>query len=235
MNLSDSWAVSAPTNARMSAAEAVFADLRAAIASGELPVGQKLPSEAALAARHSVSRSVIREALRSCHALGLTETKTGLGTFVIRDRVGNDLDIGNYAARELMEARPHVEIPAAGWAAERRTDEELAVLAGLADEMRSEDDHEAWVLLDAQFHTAIARASKNRVFEAIIVDIRDALTRQSETLNLVAHRQQQSNVEHDAIVDGIRSGEYDAAARAMTAHLDAVRGAVESLADRDDR
>ena len=131
-----------------------------------------------------------------------------------------------------MEARPHVEIPAAGWAAERRTEEELTVLAGLADEMRSEDDHEAWVLLDAQFHTAIARASKNRVFESMIVDIRDALTRQSETLNLVAHRQQQSNIEHDAIVDGIRSGRYDAAARAMTAHLDAVRGAVESLADR---
>ena len=94
MNLSDSWAVSAPTNARMSAAEAVFADLRAAISSGKLPVGQKLPSEAALAARHSVSRSVIREALRSCHALGLTETKTGLGTFVVRDRVGGDIDIG---------------------------------------------------------------------------------------------------------------------------------------------
>ena len=50
MNLSDSWAVSAPTSARMSAAEAVFADLRAAISSGKLPVGQKLPSEAALAA-----------------------------------------------------------------------------------------------------------------------------------------------------------------------------------------
>lgn len=232
MDLSDSWAVRQPTATRVSAAEAVFEDLRAAIASGELPVGSKLPSEAALATRHSVSRSVIREALRSCHALGLTETKTGRGTFVLRDRVGSDLHIGNYAARELMEARPHVEVPAAGWAAQRRTEDELESLTALAGEMRGEEDPEAWVLLDVAFHTAIARASRNRVFESVVVDIREALTRQSETLNLVAHRQEQSNIEHDAIVDGIRSGEYEAAARAMTAHLDAVRNAVESLAHR---
>lgn len=229
MSLSDSWAVRQPTVTRLSAAEAVFEDIRDAIVSGQIAVGDKLPAESALATRHGVSRSVIREALRSCTALGLTETKTGRGTFVVRDRVTGDLDIGNYEARELMEARPHVEIPSAGWAAERRTDDDLAVLEGLTDEMRSEDDHQAWVLLDGQFHTAIARASKNRVFEAIIVDIRGALTRQSETLNLVAHRQQKSNVEHDLIVAGIRSGNYHQAADAMAAHLDAVRGAVESL------
>ncbi|WP_072804011.1 FadR/GntR family transcriptional regulator [Rhodococcoides yunnanense] len=229
MNLSDSWAVSQPTAMRMSAAEAVFADLRDAIVSGQLAIGSKLPAEAALATRHGVSRSVIREALRSCTALGLTETKTGRGTFVVRDRVTGDLDIGNYDARELQEARPHVEIPSAGWAAERRTEEDLQILEGLTDEMRLEDDHLAWVALDGQFHTAIARASKNRVFEAIIVDIRGALTRQSETLNLVARRQQKSNDEHDLIVAGIRSGQYQQAADAMAAHLDAVRGAVKSL------
>lgn len=229
MSLSDSWAVSQPTATRMSAAEAVFADLRDAIVSGQLEIGDKLPAESALAARHGVSRSVIREALRSCTALGLTETKTGRGTFVVRDRVTGDLDIGNYEARELMEARPHVEIPSAGWAAERRTDEDLQILTDLTDRMRREDNHQAWVALDGQFHTAIARAGKNRVFEAIIVDIRGALTRQSETLNLVARRREMSNIEHDAIVAGIRSGNYQEAADAMAAHLDAVRGAVRSL------
>lgn len=229
MNLPGDWAVSQPTVTRMSAAEAVFADLRDAIVSGQVSVGDRLPAEAALATRHGVSRSVVREALRSCTALGLTETKTGRGTFVIADRVTGDLDIGNYDARELMEARPHVEIPAAGWAAERRSDDDLRGLEELIDRMRRTDDHRTWVQLDGQFHTAIARASKNRVFEAIIVDLRSALTRQSETLNLVAHRQHESNIEHDSVVDGIRSGSYEAAASAMARHLDAVRGAVESL------
>ena len=65
--------------------------------------------------------------------------------------------------------------------------------------------------------------------EEMRADIRGALTRQSETLNLVARRQRASNAEHDRIVAEIRAGDYDAAARAMADHLDAVRGAVESL------
>ncbi|KAF0958327.1 Transcriptional regulator NanR [Rhodococcus sp. T7] len=238
MNLSDSWAARRPVTARVSAAEAVLADLRDAITSGELSVGERLPSEASLAARHGVSRSVIREALRSCHALGLTETKSGLGTFVVSDSIARDLDFGNYAANELVEARPHVEIPAAGWAAQRHTAEDLAALRGLVDQMRDEDDPLVWVSLDAQFHAFIARTSRNRVFESVIVDIREALTRQSETLNLVAGRQQKSNDEHDRIVDGIASGSYDKAARAMAEHLDAVRVALESVvgeAGPDDR
>ncbi|MET0318823.1 MAG: GntR family transcriptional regulator, partial [Rhodococcus fascians] len=77
MNLSDSWAVSQPTATRLSAAEAVFADIRDAIVAGHIAIGERLPAESALATRYAVSRSVIREALRSCNALGLTETKTG--------------------------------------------------------------------------------------------------------------------------------------------------------------
>lgn len=234
MNLSDSWATRRPVAARVSAAEAVLADLRAAIASGDLAVGGRLPSEASLAERHGVSRSVIREALRSCHALGLTETKSGLGTFVVSDSIARDLDFGSYAANELVEARPHVEIPAAGWAAQRHTAEELAALRGLVQQMRDEDDPLVWVALDAQFHGLIAKASRNRVFESVIVDIREALTRQSETLNLVAGRQEKSNEEHERIVEGIASGSYDHASRAMAEHLDAVRVTLETLVQESD-
>lgn len=235
MSLSDSWVARQPAIARVSAAEAVLADLRGAITSGDIAVGTRLPSESSLAARYGVSRSVIREALRSCQALGLTETRTGLGTFVISDRGTGDLDFGNYAANELMEARPHVEIPAAGWAAQRHTAEELATLRGLVYQMREEDDPLVWVTLDAQFHANIARASRNRVFESVIVDIRDALTRQSETLNLVAGRQRKSNDEHDRIVAGIASGKYEAAAQAMADHLDAVRMALETVVGESGR
>lgn len=234
MNLSDSWATRRPVAARVSAAEAVLADLRAAITSGELAVGERLPSEASLAERHGVSRSVIREALRSCHALGLTETKSGLGTFVVSDSIARDLDFGSYAANELVEARPHVEIPAAGWAAQRHTVEELAALRGLVQQMRDEDDPLVWVALDAQFHGLIAKASRNRVFESVIVDIREALTRQSETLNLVAGRQEKSNEEHERIVEGIASRSYDHASRAMAEHLDAVRITLETLVQESD-
>src|SRR3954452_10449866 len=98
MNLSDSWTAGQGPIVRVSAAEAVFKAIRTAIESGALSVGSKLSSEALLAQQYGVSRSVIREALRSCTAPGLTETLTGKGTFVIANRASNELVLGRYSA-----------------------------------------------------------------------------------------------------------------------------------------
>jgi len=216
--------------ARLSAAEAVFNAIRGAIESGKLAVGDKLNSEAALAQEYGVSRSVIREALRSCNALGLTVTRTGRGTFVVADHVANDLVLGQFSARDLNEARPHIEVPAAGLAAERRTAEDLDILRAMVASMAVETDPEAWVVLDSGFHAAIARASGNKVFESVVADIRDALTHQSETLNLVTEdRQHASNEEHQRILDAIESGSAPDASATMSAHLRAVADALDSI------
>ncbi|GHG44649.1 GntR family transcriptional regulator [Sinomonas cellulolyticus] len=217
------------TLARVSAAEAVLADLRRDIETGAAPVGSKLPSEAALATRYGVSRSVVREALRSCAALGLTETQTGKGTFVVAGRVSGDLVLGRYSARDLTEARPHIEVPAAGLAARRRTDEDLATLKGIVAETALEDDPAARVALEAAFHGTIAKASGNRVFEDVLADLREALAHQSETLNLLADRQEASDREHDEILAAIEAGDSERASAAMAHHLAAVDEAVERL------
>ena len=216
--------------ARLSAAEAVLAELRSDIESGRAPVGAKLPSEAALAARYAVSRSVVREALRSCAALGLTETHTGKGTFVVSGRVSGDLVLGRYSARDLTEARPHIEIPAAGLAATRRSEEDLATLKGIVADMALEDDPAAWVALDATFHCLIARASGNKVFESVVSDLREALANQSETLNLVADdRHHPPDLEHRRILTAIEAGSAELASEAMAEHLKAVDVALGSL------
>jgi DNA-binding FadR family transcriptional regulator len=208
----------------------VFNAIRADIETGKVAVGAKLSSEAALAQQYGVSRSVIREALRSCTALGLTVTRTGRGTFVVADHVANDLVLGQFSARDLNEARPHIEVPAAGLAAERRTAEDLEVLRSMVASMAGETDPEAWVALDSGFHAAIARASGNKVFESVVADIRDALTHQSETLNLVTEdRQHASNVEHQAILDAIEAGSAADASAAMSAHLRAVGEALDAI------
>ncbi|MCA4134919.1 FadR family transcriptional regulator [Arthrobacter sp. M4] len=213
----------------MSAAEAVFNAIRLDIESGKYEVGDKLSSEANLAAQYGVSRSVIREALRSVTALGLTATKTGRGTFVVATSVANDLQLGLYSARDLNEARPHIEVPAAGLAAQRRTPEDLEHLKDIVKAMMAEDDPEAWVALDASFHSAIARASGNKVFESVIVEIRDALAHQSETLNLVADRQHVSDEEHVRIVQAIENRDSAAASAAMADHLSAVSEALDTI------
>jgi GntR family transcriptional regulator, transcriptional repressor for pyruvate dehydrogenase complex len=225
VNLSDSWTAGQQI-VRVSAAEAVFSSLRKAIEDGRLPVGTRLSSEAVLAQQYGVSRSVVREALRSSASLGLTETRTGRGTFVVADCVGGDLALGQYSARELTEARPHIEVPAAGLAAQRRSEEELQLLLDIVAAMGSEDDPEAWVALDATFHAAIARISGNRVFEKVVADIRDAMANQSETLNMGAGRQADSDVEHRKIVAAIEAGSAEEASEAMRRHLAAVDAAL---------
>lgn len=214
---------------RLSAAEAVFNALRTEIESGRVAVGAKLSSETTLAQRYGVSRSVVREALRSCTALGLTVTKTGKGTFVVADQVAKDLILGSYSARDLTEARPHIEVPAAGLAAQRRTAEQLESLRDIMAAMAAEDDPEAWVSLDSSFHAAIARASGNKVFESVVADIREALAHQSETLNIVADRQLASDREHQRILEAIETGDAAGARAAMSEHLHAVGLALESI------
>ena len=228
MSLSGSRTAGQPVE-RFSAAEAVFKDLLAQIREGRLAVGEKLPSEAALAQGYGVSRSVIREALRSCAALGLTVSRTGKGTFVVSQRVAEDLALGAYSARDLHEARPHIEVPAAGLAARRRTEEDVRFLQDVVAAMAAEDDPQAWVELDTSFHAAVARISHNRVFEKVIADIREALFHQSETLNVVAARQKRSDEEHLRIFHAIRDGAADEAEAAMQDHLAAVRGALGAI------
>lgn len=239
VNLSDSRTAGQPAEslraqplARLSAAEAVFNAIRADIESGKVAVGGKLSSEAMLAQQYGVSRSVIREALRSCTALGLTVTKTGRGTFVVADKVANDLTLGQYSARDLTEARPHIEVPAAGLAAQRRTDEELDTLRQIVAAMSTETDPESWVALDSSFHAAIARASGNKVFASVVGDIRGAMAHQSETLNMVADRQHASDVEHQQILAAIEAGSAEEASTAMAAHLRAVGAALDSILNK---
>ena len=181
MNLSDSRTAGQPVR-RVSAMEAVLAYLRGAIEGGEYAIGDKLPSEAELCRTLEVSRPVLREALRALQTMGLTVSRTGKGTFVVASTV-EDPTFGDYAASDLLEVRRHVEIPVAGYAARRRTPENLDHLAHLLDRMERETDTTAWVAMDTLFHLAVAEAAQNPVFRRVIEEIRDALARQSAFLN----------------------------------------------------
>ncbi|WP_349310255.1 FadR/GntR family transcriptional regulator [Microbacterium sp. MM2322] len=211
------------------AADGVFEGLREDIVAGRLTVGERLPSEAALAEQYGVSRPSVREAIRSLQALGLTRTRTGSGTYVASDRPALSLGYGDFSARDLSEARPHIEVPAAGLAAERRTDQQRADLVDLCDRMDATTDPAEWVELDSRFHVLVAEASGNAVFARAVGDIRDALSHQSGVVNLIAHRREPSSREHRAIAEAIGIGSAIEAREAMRAHLGAVERVVSPL------
>lgn len=214
---------------RKNAAEIVFDDIRSAITTGRLQIGIRLPSEARLAEKYSVSRPIVREALRSLQTLGLTQTRTGSGTYVLKTVPGPELNFGGYSASDLIEARPFIEVPAAGWAAIRHSSDQIAQLLDLCDRMDKQTDPHKWVLLDTEFHSMIALASGNAVFANIVADARDALWRQSELVNLLAGRRSASNIEHRQIAEAIRSGSEEQARFAMQNHLGQVKRAVTTI------
>ncbi|MEU5522920.1 FadR/GntR family transcriptional regulator [Streptomyces sp. NPDC047860] len=230
MNLSDSR-TAGPGPRRVSATEAVLTHLRGAIQRGEYAIGDKLPSEAELCRTLEVSRPVLREALRALQTMGLTVSRTGKGTFVVADAV-EEPTFGDYAAGDLMEVRRHVEIPVAGYAARRRTPENLDHLAHLLHRMERETDTTAWVAMDTLFHLAVAEAAQNPVFRRVIEEIRDALARQSAFLNELGDRREQSNREHRAIVEALADGSEQDAAEAMTHHLDRVETTLTDIVRR---
>lgn len=134
---------------------------------------------------------------------------------------------------DLLEARLHVELPVAGYAAARHTAEDLDNLPHLLQRMERERDTTAWVAMDTLFHTTFAQAAHNLVFPTMLEELRDALARQSAFLNVLGERREQSNREHRAFVEALIHGsEYDAV-EAMAHHLDSVNTTLNSIVRPD--
>ena len=225
MDLSDDWRSRPVAGRRTSAVAYVLQDLRDAIASGDIKVGERLPSESALSSRYSVSRTVVREVLRSLESTGLTVTRSGKGTFVVAAQHAH-LVFEGYSATQLMEARPGIEVPAAALAALRRTDAQLRALQELGARMETETDNTIWTGLDASFHLTIAEASGNPVFADVLSSIAAALRGQSAMLNVQYNRRSASLAEHRAIAAAITRGSAVEAEDAMRFHLSEVHDAL---------
>src|SRR5437867_6597662 len=111
------------------------------IVSEERAPGERLPPEADLALEFGVSRGVAREAIRGLEERGLVRVKHGRGSTVTPRQSWNVLDPDVLAAllqsedrsdlvSELLETRKLIEVECAGLAAERATEEDLAMIAG---------------------------------------------------------------------------------------------------------
>ncbi|UQN14156.1 FadR/GntR family transcriptional regulator [Gulosibacter sp. ACHW.36C] len=218
---------------RSNAAEAILEDLVEGIRTEQIEVGTRFPSEFDLAGHYGVSRPIVREALRSLQTLGLTQTRTGSGTYVIATQPRSPQRFGDYTTRDLMEARAAIEVPSARLAARRRTEADAAELMNLCDRLDHESQSSAWVDLDSLLHARIAAASGNAVFSMIVADARKALSQQSEFINLVADRRQPSNIEHREIVEAIIARDSERAAAAMQAHLGYVEDVVRPMLEND--
>lgn len=219
----DSLKPSGPNFVRVtqdSAADAVRRQLINMIESGEIAVGDRLPAEVELARDLGVSRNVVREALVSLRILGFTSSRSGSGTFVASDRVRMPLSFGGSTSAQLNEVRRHLEVPCAGLAAKRRTDEDLAELARVVEEFEAEDDPRRRVRIDSRFHVALARATGNPLYARLIEDLRAGVEEQSLAASVAPGRRAEATSEHRNIYKAVLAGDAGLAEKLMMVHLD---------------
>jgi GntR family transcriptional regulator, transcriptional repressor for pyruvate dehydrogenase complex len=225
---------------RETLAEQAARNLIAFIEAKNLTPGKFLPPENQLAADFGVSRPVIREALKSLEGKGIIEVVSGKGAVIkpldgqpLRLFFQRALQLEREGIVDLIELRRGIEIQCAGLAAQRRTPEELARLAGIVAEMRANMyAPEAYVALDVAFHELVAAMTRNAMLFHMVVTMREAIR---ETLHesLLRPRTDEQlervQVGHEAILSCLEQSIPGEAERMMAAHFDE---AINSLVHR---
>ena len=212
--------------------EQVVERIRQQILSGELTSGDQLPNERSLGERYGVSRTVIREAMKTLIQNGLVEVRRGQGTFVVDGtakafKQSLRLMMG-FASEEriggMVEVRELLEPEIAARAALRRSDADLERLRTAVHDMDlALDDAKTFIEADNRFHVALAVATQNHFVPRLLDSVVDLLQEHRGHIFQVSGGPTRGQLHHRVILAAIEAGDADAARTAMLAHLAQVR------------
>jgi DNA-binding FadR family transcriptional regulator len=213
-------------------ASAVAAELVVRIVRGTHAPGSPLPTEPVLCQTFSVSRTVVREAVKMLQEKGLVLVRQGSGTTVTPPVTWNMLDEVVLAATvaqddglgildDLVVTRRLLESDMANVAARSATPdviEQLGALVARMDELV--DDHVTYADHDRAFHDLIMQTSDNRIARAVVRSL------ESRVINTARYMGQPgrdlciaSNRGHRKIYERIAAHDPDGAAEAMFTHI----------------
>jgi len=209
-----------------------------AIGLGVLKEGERLPPETELAARFEISAMTLRQALAMLREAGYIETRRGRGGGTVvkratpfppgRHALGGQAKLTADALRDLTDFRVAISGHAAGLAATRAHEDELAQLAELVAAMQTPVPYAHFRRLDSQLHLGVASAARSqRLVEAETL-IQGELTPmlalsgdEPSRLSLST-----SNQDHTALLDALMRRDGEAARHVMEIH---VAGTAEML------
>jgi DNA-binding FadR family transcriptional regulator len=183
--------------------------LSSRIASGEWPVGTRIPPEPALVELLGVGRNTVREAVQSLVHGGLLERRQGSGTYVVSNSelaVSIGREIAAARQRDVVEVRRALEVEAARLAARRRTATDAAALMAHRD-ARAQAYHageiDTMVETDLALHRAIVKTAANPVLLSLYENLIDAIG-ENIRFNFVADTHGADA--HDGLIEAIVAG-----------------------------
>lgn len=211
-------------------AETVVLELKSEILSGAMALGQKLPTEAGLAGRFGVSRTVIREAISALRSDDLVVSVQGKGIFVTSELPtasiwrppGERRDIPRLL--DIFEFRLAWEAEAAALAAIRRSaTQDYAIRAAHQRVLQAIENDLFPHHGNYEFHLAVAQATGNAIYVEAIDRFGPHVTPVALFRNLApgqGARYMDTVVrEHAAVVEAISAGDAEAARHAMREHI----------------
>lgn len=205
----------------------------AAIGTGSLAPGDRLPNERLLAEICRTSRNSVRDALLVLEVSGVLEVRPGSGCYVTDLRPArrrNSSALMDSVPHELLEARLAIEPAVARSAARRREPTAIEQLRTLIDDCEAEglregvDDLGPWLRLSHEFHARLASNCGNSIFADLTLQLVDLAAHPLWQLVNAMHVREptaraEQIAEHREILDAVERGDEDAAAEAMVYHL----------------
>lgn len=224
-------------------ADRVVQEIETMILSGELEPDTSLPAERELAEQLNVSRSVVREAVRTLVTKGMLETRQGVGTTVRRpsaDQVSGPLGLllrtqsgGTVPFDKLRQVRSVLEIEIAGLAAEHATDEQVTRLRAAYQAMiDAQDDPVLLAERDHAFHRELATMTENPLFVILLDSIRDLLHDYISKVTRFLDADTEVLPVHLGVVESVEARDVEGARKAMVLHHEDLSSNYEKYVDR---
>jgi DNA-binding FadR family transcriptional regulator len=196
--------------------------LSSRIASGEWPVGTRIPPEPSLVELLGVGRNTVREAVQSLVHGGLLERRQGSGTYVVSSSelaVSIGREIAAARQRDVVEVRRALEVEAARLAARRRTATDAAALLAHRDARSAaylEGQIDKMVDTDLALHRAIVKTAANPVLLSLYENLIDAI---GENIRFNFVTDTHGHDAHDGLVEAIVAGNDAKAVEETTDYL----------------
>jgi len=212
--------------------EQIVMQIEESISGGRLKPGDQLPAERELAQQFGVSRTAVREAMKTLCEKGLVEAYSGRGTFVTADKsqsvrqslhwLVNNADPQN--AHYVTELREILEPEFTALAAARIEEQQLAMMREAIDVMdRSMQDPDAYIEADLDFHLALAEAAGNPLILSLLDSIVAVLREERLGVFFVPEGPTRGQIHHRLILKAIERRNPAKARTAMIAHMQQIR------------
>jgi GntR family transcriptional repressor for pyruvate dehydrogenase complex len=197
------------------------------IKKGQVKPGERLPTEKQLTEELAVSRTCVREAIKSLESLRLIRVRPKVGAVVLEPSSTALINAEHLSASAymqqtdvLIEFRKVLELGLAALAAEKSTEEDwVAMRSALADHEHALATDRVAHHADIAFHKAIAEATKNPIAILVLRTISEALSERSRQMNDVPGVPEEGLKEHWKIYRAIREHNPEKARKAMRLHV----------------